>query len=218
MGRLRRERSLCPSCSTRVEARHCTFCSNACHQEYLYRAYIARWQAGLESGNIGKGRGLGVSARIRRYLIAKHGEWCTRCGWAERNPVTGRVPLNIEHLDGNPFHSVEANLTLLCPNCHSLTPTYGALNKGNGRVGRGRPAPVKASRAPRVPKPRIVREATQWPSNDDLGRLVQSEPMSHIAATLNVSGTAVKNRCKSRGILTPPSGYWSKSRSQTLRT
>ena len=25
------------------------------------------------------------------------------------------------------------NLKILCPNCHSLTPTFGALNKGNGR-------------------------------------------------------------------------------------
>jgi hypothetical protein len=24
----------------------------------------------------------------------------------------------------------------LCPNCHSLTPTYGFLNKGNGRKKR----------------------------------------------------------------------------------
>lgn len=28
------------------------------------------------------------------------------------------------------------NLILLCPNCHSLTPTYKALNKGNGRHNR----------------------------------------------------------------------------------
>jgi 5-methylcytosine-specific restriction endonuclease McrA len=30
----------------------------------------------------------------------------------------------------------EKNLNLLCPNCHSLTPTYGSLNKGNGRLKR----------------------------------------------------------------------------------
>jgi Zn finger protein HypA/HybF involved in hydrogenase expression len=28
----------------------------------------------------------------------------------------------------------EENLILLCPNCHSLTATYGALNKGRGRT------------------------------------------------------------------------------------
>ena len=27
----------------------------------------------------------------------------------------------------------EENLTLLCPNCHSLTPTYRGANKGNGK-------------------------------------------------------------------------------------
>ena len=32
----------------------------------------------------------------------------------------------LPHIDGN---NEESNLQLLCPNCHSLTPTFGALNK-----------------------------------------------------------------------------------------
>lgn len=106
--------------------------------ESQYRSYIERWKAGHETGNIGKGRGLVVSAYVRQYLIRKGGERCSRCGWAEKHPLTWRVPLNVEHIDGNPFNSAEENLTLLCPNCHSLTLTYGALNKGSGRVDRAR--------------------------------------------------------------------------------
>ena len=34
---------------------------------------------------------------------------------------------------GNFENNSETNLTLLCPNCHSLTPTYKGANKGNGR-------------------------------------------------------------------------------------
>jgi len=46
--------------------------------------------------------------------------------------------LQIEHVDGNPYRHKEENLTLLCPNCHSLTATFGGLNKGHGRKYRKR--------------------------------------------------------------------------------
>jgi len=70
---------------------------------------------------------------IRRYMIEILGERCTRCGWSEKNPVTNRVPLELEHIDGNWRNNKPDNLTVLCPNCHSLTATFKALNRGNGR-------------------------------------------------------------------------------------
>lgn len=45
-------------------------------------------------------------------------------------------PLEVEHIDGNFENNSEENLTLLCPNCYSLTPTYKGANKGNGRKER----------------------------------------------------------------------------------
>ena len=44
----------------------------------------------------------------------------------------------MEHIDGNSENNNIENLELLCPNCHSLTPTFGALNKGKGRKNRKR--------------------------------------------------------------------------------
>ncbi len=35
-------------------------------------------------------------------------------------------------MDGDWRNNAAHNLTLLCPSCHSLTPTYRALNRGNG--------------------------------------------------------------------------------------
>jgi 5-methylcytosine-specific restriction endonuclease McrA len=52
------------------------------------------------------------------------------------HPQTGRIPLEIDHIDGDSGHNTEGNLRLLCPNCHSLTPSYRNLNKGNGRLWR----------------------------------------------------------------------------------
>lgn len=46
------------------------------------------------------------------------------------------IPLEAHHLDGNYSHTTEDNLELICPNCHSLTPTYKAANKGKGRKER----------------------------------------------------------------------------------
>ena len=61
-----------------------------------------------------------------------------KCGWSERNPITKKVPIQMEHIDGNSENNSIENLELLCPNCHSLTPTFGALNKGRGRKNRKR--------------------------------------------------------------------------------
>jgi 5-methylcytosine-specific restriction endonuclease McrA len=75
---------------------------------------------------------------IRKYLFEEAKYKCTECGWCKKNPSTGKVPLTIDHIDGNSSNHKRENLKVLCPNCHSLTPTYGALNKGNGRKTRRR--------------------------------------------------------------------------------
>lgn len=49
---------------------------------------------------------------------------------------SGKIPLEIEHIDGNYLNNSESNLILLCPNCHSLTATYKGANRGNGRKAR----------------------------------------------------------------------------------
>ncbi len=65
-----------------------------------------------------------------------------RCGWSERHSVTGAVPLEVEHIDGDSQNSTPQNLILLCPNCHALTPTFRNLNKGRGRLHRRKNAGV----------------------------------------------------------------------------
>jgi predicted nucleic acid-binding Zn ribbon protein len=69
----------------------------------------------------------------KKYLIHKYGNKCMECDWCKVHPITGKVPIQLEHIDGNSDNNNLTNLKLLCPNCHSLTPTYGALNKGKGR-------------------------------------------------------------------------------------
>lgn len=91
------------------------------------------WKSGEVSGLSVE---YGLSKRIRKYLLDKNNNKCERCGWGEVNPYTGRVPLEIDHKDGDYSNNSEDNLAVLCPNCHSLTPTYKALNMGSGRKAR----------------------------------------------------------------------------------
>jgi hypothetical protein len=103
------------------------FCSKICSTDFLKSESFRK----IEEGDVT----LGVQ-RYKEYLILKHGEECMECGWCEVNSHTERVPIQLEHVDGNSDNNSLDNLKLLCPNCHSLTPTYGALNKGNGRTKR----------------------------------------------------------------------------------
>jgi len=73
-----------------------------------------------------------VSDHVRRYLFEKCGA-CVLCGWAELNAWTGKSPLHVDDIDGDWRNHRPDNLRLLCPNCHALTSSYGALNRGHGR-------------------------------------------------------------------------------------
>lgn len=124
-------RSFCAAgCGRRANTPVAKYCSIRCQHDELYRVRVALLEAGKYPSSI-------YSARfIRRYLAEKYGEHCSRCGWAGRNVRTGRVMVELEHIDGDWSNTRLENLTLLCPNCHSLTATFKALNRGRGRPGR----------------------------------------------------------------------------------
>lgn len=109
------------------------YCNNHCQSEYEHQQWINRWKKGEETGIRGKYL---TSKHIRRYILEKYNNKCTVCGWSEVNPFTHTIPLEVEHIDGNYMNNKEDNLTLLCPNCHSLTSTYKGANKGFGRKER----------------------------------------------------------------------------------
>lgn len=78
-----------------------------------------------------------------------------------------------------------------CKNRGIATPAIGYWSK------RGYTAPTKAV----------------WPSDQDLARVIMQAPMTQLAYQLGVTETAVRKRCKTRNILTPPRGYWAKQTS-----
>lgn len=138
-GRRRRKITNCLNCGQETPRSGYKYCCNACQMAYQYNSYVKQWKDGKIRGLSAIGT---VSRQIKRYLREKYNNKCCLCGWSEVNPKIDRVPLVADHIDGNWQNNKEENLRLLCPNCDSLTPTYGNLNRGNGRKNR---APSKRS-------------------------------------------------------------------------
>jgi hypothetical protein len=69
------------------------------------------------------------SELLRKYL--HHYELkeycCEHCGITEWNGQ--HLTLELDHIDGNRINNELSNLRWLCPNCHSLTPTFRGYNK-----------------------------------------------------------------------------------------
>ena len=63
-----------------------------------------------------------VALRRKRILIKERGhccESCKLCKWLGKD-----ITLELDHRDGVRTHNARKNLALLCPNCHSQTPTW----------------------------------------------------------------------------------------------
>lgn len=209
----KKPRNNCPVCQHPVANLRCVYCSIHCQMENQYRQFIKKWLVGEVSGTAPHG---GIVGHVRRYLFERSGSKCEKCGWSEVNPVTNKVPLTINHIDGVWRNTTLGNVELICPNCHSLTPNFGALNqgKGSGRK-RGRSRLVLQAEV-RSTTQRVQKEKGNWPSRDQLAKRVWESPVSVVAIEIGVSNSRVKTRCKKWGISTRPRGYWMKIRSSVL--
>ena len=67
---------------------------------------------------------------------------CEMCSWAKVSP-DGRIPLELDHINGDRFDNRLQNLRILCPNCHSLQPTHRGRNKKSRGGETGRRATLK---------------------------------------------------------------------------
>lgn len=131
LGRQSRLPSCAAGCGVRVKTGRSRYCSLRCQAEQQKLELVERWLRGEIDGGTKAG---GVRPAIRNYLLKKAGYKCTECGWGKINPKTGRYPLHIDHVDGDSRNGGPGNLRVLCPNCHSLTPTYAGANAGKGRA------------------------------------------------------------------------------------
>ena len=52
---------------------------------------------------------------------------CEECGWQKKR-FDGKIPVELDHINGIRSDNRLKNLRILCPNCHSLKNTHRGLN------------------------------------------------------------------------------------------
>ena len=123
---------ICEQCLKEFEvpfSRKNKYCSIKCNGMSLMQKTIKEIDEGIYKGN--------SRDVLKKYLISKFGHKCFICKNSEW--MGQKIPLELDHIDGNASnHNVE-NLQIVCPNCHALTPTWKGKNKGFGRGSRGLP-------------------------------------------------------------------------------
>lgn len=143
------------------------------------------------------------SATLRKRLV-KEGllkNECSSCGLA---PEWNGKPLSLhlEHINGEHSDNRIENLTILCPNCHSQTDTYGGKKqrkpaslcaecglpkkKNNG----------KAHMACRSREPYKTATKIDWPPYEELVALLKATNYSAVGRMLGVSDNAVRKHLR----------------------
>lgn len=69
------------------------------------------------------------SYKLKKRLLSSgfKKQKCEECGWHKRT-ADGRIPLELDHINGCVTDNRLINLRILCPNCHSLKPTHRGRN------------------------------------------------------------------------------------------
>lgn len=135
---------VCPTCDnsfdtvTYKEATYCSIlCSNVSRRKRgtIQRNTRDEWRAELrEKAEAYKARPfeqLGWDTQRKRVIEEQHSR-CNRCGnskWMDE-PLS----LEVDHKNGDNQDHRRDNLEALCPNCHSLTPTWKGRNKKHKRL------------------------------------------------------------------------------------
>lgn len=121
----------CLNCQTKFRhssGTHNKFCSNLCQHAYTRQCRIEKWLA------TGSFVAVNVPGWVKAYLIETRPKGCEVCSTEMWNGQ--KLPLECDHKDGNPTNNHIDNLRLICPNCHSLTPSFKGKNRGKGRKHR----------------------------------------------------------------------------------
>lgn len=96
------------------------------------------WSRGLERPDISRRQrsldgllvlGSKVKTDALRQRLIRSGLKAAACEMCHRIEWNGRpIPLELDHINGDPEDNRLENLRILCPNCHAQTPTYRARN------------------------------------------------------------------------------------------
>lgn len=157
-----------------------------------------------------------ASFQLKRKLL-KNSLLEYKCSWCDITEWRGqKISLELDHIDGNRNNNNLSNLRILCPNCHSQTPTNKGRNKNKYN---GCPQKVKTKTA-RVLKPdkyclgcnkKVSKKSDRckscsrkffnpkkimWPPIEQLIEELKTTPFTTLAKKLGVSDNAIRKHLK----------------------
>ena len=129
--------AICKTCKTEYKVSKNSegiYCSNKCQGKDARDKVVDAWLSGSLSAVDASGQ---LRSSIKIWVKTRDSNKCVLCGWGSINPTSGKIPVEVDHIDGDHTNNVPTNLRTICPNCHSLTSTW--KNTGNSKVSpRGR--------------------------------------------------------------------------------
>ena len=160
---------------------------------------------------------------LKPHLIKVRGHRCEKC--LNTHWLGHSITLELEHRDGDRCNNSLNNLQLLCPNCHSYTPTWKKRKKETLDI---IPLPINYEEERQIHEIKnksikITTEKSQnkiqnkksktkgtYPENHDLLKMVWETPLAILCKTIGVTSNAITRYCKFRNIPLPPVGFWVK--------
>lgn len=110
-----------PKQQAKIKTRTCVVCNRTFQNFHQYGGHIGHAHKRTFESYV-------QDASRKGILLSEQGNKCSVCGLSEW--MGKKIPIEIDHIDGNPENNKRENCRLICPNCHAQTDTYKGRNIG----------------------------------------------------------------------------------------
>lgn len=139
-----------------------------------------------------------ITSHALKIRLINEGYFERKCSICNlENWLESLIPLELDHINGDHYDNRIENLRILCPNCHALVPNkcYREPNK----CFCGKVIIKKAKFCRNCANKNIKRQREfkiEWPSINELEKMLSESNFSSVARKLGVSDSAVRKHIK----------------------